>query len=292
MHLHLRRVDSKHAIGEPAYPPRLYALEDPPAVLFVRGKLPHLSPSVGIVGSRRATEDARRFTEQLAFEVTRAGVTVISGGALGIDGAAHEGAIRAEGQTIVVLPTSLSRPSPRAHYRLFRRVLEQGGAWIAEHERAAHRSDFRMRNRLIAALSDLIVVVQAAKKSGTCHTIEAARRLGRTVAAVPWPPNDPLGATCLDVLRMRGPPIGGAGDVLRLLGMRVPRGRTRPAIGGSPERVRVLSALLTGGQTLDVLQQSTGIAASALLALVTELEIEGAVVAEASGRIALAAGAL
>lgn len=229
------------------------------------------------------------FTVRLAFELASAGVTIISGGALGIDGAAHQGAIDAEAATLVVLPTSLADPAPRAHALLFRRVLEYGGAWIAEQTGVARRTDFLTRNRLIAALADLVIVVQGAAQSGTRHTVSAARRLNKPLAAVPWPPNDPRGAVCLEILRKRGPPITSSKDVLGLLGLKVPRGRARPAIGGgeggSPERKAVLRALVQGPTNIDALQRATGISAAALLALVTELEIEGMIALRGSGRI-------
>lgn len=283
-------MDRCFAITDRRYPSRLRALKDAPPSIYVRGALPHLSPSVAIVGTRRATEEARIFVEELACELAIAGVTVISGGALGIDGAAHRGAVQARKPTIVVLPTSLKSPSPRSNRPLFREILEHGGAWVSEHDRVAWRSDFRARNRLIAALADLVIVAQAAHHSGTRHTIVAAKTLGKTVAAIPWSPADPRSETCLEIIKKGGPAITSSRDVLAVLNLKIPRKRAPISIedGATAVEARVLSLLRDeGSHTADAIAARIDAGASAVLSAITELELAGKIAADRSGKLGL-----
>ncbi len=174
------------------YPPRLRTLPDAPAKIWARGALPE-DPSVAIVGTRRASRDAIAFTERLAAELAQAGASVVSGGAAGIDTAAHEGALRARGVTIVVQAAPLEAPYPRRNANLFDRVIEQGGGWLSETPPGKHARPFRFlaRNRLIAALADVVIVVQAPARSGALSTARWARELERPVLAVPGAPWDP-----------------------------------------------------------------------------------------------------
>jgi DNA processing protein len=282
-------LDRELAITDRRYPARLRKLKDAPRSIFVRGILPHLSPSVAIVGTRRPSDEARIFTEELAFNLARAGLTVISGGALGIDGAAHRGAVRAKQGTIVVLPTSLASPSPHAHAQLFDEIIENGGAWISEHNRVPRRSDFRVRNRLIAALADLVIVAQAGARSGTLHTITAARKLKKTIAAIPWAPQDPRGHTNLELLKQGAPAIASTRDVFKLLGLQLPRAipfKDDPKDPTLPLDRRIL-ALLTreGPRTADRLASAIPADTSALLAAITELELAGKIAADPSGKL-------
>lgn len=173
--------------SDPSYPPRLLHLPDAPGVLHCRGALTALEhPCVTIVGSRRATAYGRRVSEELAAAAARAGWTVVSGMALGVDGAAHRGALRAKGLTVAVLAGGPDRASPRAHAALMEEVLVRG-AVLSEHPPgiAPRKHHFPRRNRILAALADRVVVVEAARRSGALLTAAMALELGREVWAVP-----------------------------------------------------------------------------------------------------------
>lgn len=183
------------------YPAGLRALADPPAELRVVGELPELRRAISIVGTRRADDEALDFAYSLAREATLHGLAVVSGGAIGVDRAAHEGALDGGGHTVVVLPTGLDAPYPRANHDLFRRVCE-AGCLLTEVEdgAAAQPGRFLTRNRLIAALGRSTTVVQAPARSGALSTARFAQRLGRPVFAVPASPWDPRGSGNLGLL--------------------------------------------------------------------------------------------
>lgn len=197
------------------YPAGLRDLSDAPEELRVVGELPDLPRAISIVGTRRADDEALDFAYSLAREAVLNGFTVISGGAMGVDRAAHEGAVDGGGCTVVVLPTGLDAPYPRANHDLFARVLE-AGCLLTEVEDGAdpQRGRFLTRNRLIAALGRSTIVVQAPARSGALSTARCAQRLGRAVFAVPASPWDPRGSGNLRLLSKGARICVGPGDVL------------------------------------------------------------------------------
>lgn len=165
-------------------------LAPPLEEIWIEGKL-EAPFYVGIVGARAATDAAKSFARELAAYVCEAGACVVSGGALGIDGAAHEGALEAGGHTIAVLPTGHERVFPEEHERLFERIAEGGGGlvWPFEPTCKAARASFFARNRVLAALCHVLVVVQARSRSGALNAAKHARLLERpvwTVVTSPW----------------------------------------------------------------------------------------------------------
>lgn len=271
--------------GDPDYPAGLEALADPPAQLFVDGALPPPdAPRVALVGARRATAAGRDVAARLARELATAGVVVVSGGALGIDAAAHEGALEGGGRTLVVLPTSLEVPYPRSNARLFRRVVEAGGACLAEHDASAPVGRWRFveRNRLVAALSDAVVVIEARAQSGTAATASVARQLGRPLGAVPWRLADEGGAGCLALLREGARVVASAEDVRDL----IPAHRRPPPLSAAVLDPRSLRGLLTarGPSTAAALAEACGRPVVDVLRELTELELSGQVAPAAGGR--------
>ncbi len=161
-------------------------------VLFLRGELDVLSrPTLGVVGSRECSSAGLTFARSLSEEAASLGLTVVSGGARGIDAAAHTGAL-GRGGTIVVLATPLTKPSPSATLQLCARVLEARGLLVSEYAdgERVHRAHFLERNRIIAALSDALLVIDARERSGALTTARHARRLGRPVWVTPGAPWD------------------------------------------------------------------------------------------------------
>ena len=171
------------------YPKRLREIYDPPPVLYVRGAVSSLNDvAVAVVGSRRASRDGVKTAERLSYDLAACGITVISGLARGIDGAAHRGALKAQGRTLAVLGCGLARVYPPEHARLAGEIAERG-AVISEYpmRTAPLAQNFPRRNRLISGLSLGVVIVEAAQKSGALITADCALEQGREVFAVPGP---------------------------------------------------------------------------------------------------------
>jgi DNA processing protein len=179
----------------------------PPVALWVRGpvRLDELvDRSVAVVGSRASTAYGEHVAAELGYQLGERGWTVVSGGAFGIDAAAHRGALAAEAPTLAVLACGVDRPYPAAHGALFHRIAETGlvvSEWPPGCAPLRHR--FLVRNRLIAALTRGTVVVEAAARSGAQATAQRARRLGREVLVVPGPVTSAMSVGCHELLRER-----------------------------------------------------------------------------------------
>lgn len=177
------------SLDHPDYPSNLKAIPDPPSVLFVRGTIePRDLVSIAVVGSRAASSAGIAFTEQLCADLARQGVTVVSGFAIGIDSAAHRGALKANGRTLAVLGCGLDIDYPRENGRL-REEIVRSGALVTEFplETLPAAGHFPMRNRIISGLALGVVVVEAAERSGSLITARLALEQGREVFAVPGP---------------------------------------------------------------------------------------------------------
>jgi DNA processing protein len=197
------------------WPKRLADLAEPPLWLRVGGKIGWPEPVVAIVGTRHSDEEAELFTRRLAADVCAAGCTVISGGAYGIDAAAHQGALDARGYTVAVLATGLRSPYPPSHGPLFTRIAQRGALVTEAIDTQSPKPGlFLKRNRLIAALADVVVVVQAPYKSGALSTASWANQLSRPLLAVPCSPWDPRGQGCLDLIGQGAPICTSAEDIL------------------------------------------------------------------------------
>ena len=268
------------------YPARLRDLPDPPPVVFVRGHDEWLGagPVVGIVGTRAATAYGERVTREIAAQLARAGAVVLSGMARGIDGAAHRGALGAGGRTGAVLGTGIDIAYPAAH-RTLHADLATTGLLIAEQppgEKATGGS-FPERNRIIAALSDLVIVVEAGRKSGALITATRALELNRIVAAVPGEIDSPQSAGSNELLRDGAQLIASPEDALALVGLTTAPRAPSPEVGGA-ERV-VWDALGRGALDLDTLSTHTALPAREVMAAVTRLEMSGAVECALTGEV-------
>ena len=241
---YLRRGESDY----PAFAERVR----PPKILTVRGSLGEagvgpVPRAVAVVGSRRADPGALQLARRFGNALARAGFTVVSGGALGVDAAAHEGALEAGGSTVAVLGSGVLKPMPERNRRLFARMLEAGGGLCAEvpPDAPAFAWQFPERNRLVAGLSRAVVVVRAARKSGCIHTVRAAFDLGLPIYAVPAQERGERNGLVEDLLgglvpdrRVRA--VRDADELLHLLG--AGRERREPP-GLEPRERQVLSAL-------------------------------------------------
>lgn len=287
--------------GDPAYPRRLLATEAPPAVLFVRGDVRALSAprAVAIVGTRRPTEAGRRLAGRFAGAISRTGAVVISGLAVGIDGAAHAAAIAEGAPTVAVLGGGHRRLFPQAHARLADLVVDEGGAVIAEvgPEVEPSRWSFPRRNRIVSGLAEATVVVEAAARSGALITAGHALEQGRECFLVPGSIESPASAGCLAFLRSFpgvARIVAGVDELLEDLRLVDPdavassSGSLHPVGAPGPPgplgRVEsaVAAALARGATTLDELADAVGEPVATLLGALTLLEMRGLVV-EANG---------
>jgi len=293
----------------PDYPGLLATTHDPPPLLFVRGRLPAAlgpapdRPAVAVVGTRRASPWALSFAQRLGRELASAGVTVVSGLALGVDGAAHRGALDADpAGTVAVLGAGFDHLHPPAHRALARRIAT-GGALLTEHppDVRARPGSFPRRNRVISGLSRAVVVVEAPAASGVRHTIDFALDQGREVYVVPQRPDSEAGRAATALLREGATPLGSAADLLSDVGLAsresasadsAPSGDVREAAadgrrtseaGSAQERTvaasdlakRIMSVLdgLESASLERLIQPSSS--PSATLAALTELELAG-----------------
>ena len=176
--------------GNAAFPAALQHIADPPAQLFVRGAdVADLMarPRLAIVGSRKISAYGEAVTARLAGELARLGIVIVSGLAFGVDACAHRAALEAGGTTLAVLACGVDRVYPATHHRLAAAIVEQGGIILSEYPPGTtpYKNNFIARNRLISALSDGVLITEAAEKSGSLHTAHFALEQGREVLAVP-----------------------------------------------------------------------------------------------------------
>jgi DNA processing protein len=258
---------------DPGYPRCLLNLHDPPPLLFLRGRTALLErPSITIVGARRATARSRDVAERLGGALAAADVPVASGLALGIDGAAHRGALSVGGDTVAVLGRGPDEAYPPSHRRLFREILERGLV-VSEFPPGTPPlpHHFPRRNRILAALSRAVVVVESGARSGALITVDHALDLGIEVWSVPGPIDL---AACEGSNRLLA---DGARPLLSIASFVSEVGgdaRSRPAL---PEGRAgdVLSALAEEPLDVDQLSARLGLGAPQVLAALTELELLG-----------------
>jgi DNA processing protein len=261
--------------SDPAFPELLRAIHDPPAGLYVRGGggVELLGrPCVAIVGARACSGYGRAVARTLAQELAAAGVVVVSGLARGVDGEAHRGALARGGPTVAVLGCGIDRDYPAAHAELARRIRASGTA-VSEYGPGVEPAPWRFpaRNRIIAGLSAATVVVEARERSGALITADFALEEGREVLAVPGEITSSLSAGTNALLRLGATPLLGAADVLELLGIDA----SPPSVAPEGDAAAVLEQLSEGPAAADELARATGLAAGALAAALTELELAG-----------------
>lgn len=251
-----------------------------PAVLFGEGDRPDAfdAPRVAIVGTRAATPMGIADAREIAAFCARAGITVVSGLAIGIDGAAHEGAIDAGGLTVGVVATGLDIVYPRRHARLYARVRAQG-LIVGENDDGTQPVPWRfpVRNRIIAALADAVVVVEATATGGARITANDAARFGRDVYALPGSRRNPAAAGCNALLLDGAKPLLDPADVLFALGRggSFEAGWRSPARPDAPDERAVLRAFAGDGATIGQLEHRAALPPERLGAALRALELNG-----------------
>lgn len=275
--------------AHPLYPAPLRDLYDPPCALYARGNLELLGTDcLTIVGTRRHTPYGRRITERLAGELARAGLTIVSGLAQGLDGVAHRAALEAGGRTIAVLGNGLDISYPALNAAL-QEEIAQKGLLLSEYPPGTRpsRGSFPVRNRILAALSLGTLVTEAGEKSGTLLTAEVAMDLGRELFTVPGNIDSPASYATNRLLRTSAEMVLEAVDVLRVLGMEP----HQPAVDEACAHVEldageqvVLRHLQEGPRSFDELAVLTQFSAAKLNSLLTMLQLKG-IIDQTAGRV-------
>ena len=267
-------------LADSRYPSALLHTADPPLLLYVQGRVDLLgAASVAVVGSRNPTPQGVENARAFATHLSHAGFAVVSGMALGIDGAAHEGGLMGAASTIAVVGTGLDRVYPRRHLQLAHRIASHG-AIASEFALGmpALAANFPMRNRIIAGLTRGTLVVEAALQSGSLITARMAAEAGRDVFAIPGSIHSPQSRGCHLLIKQGAKLVDSANDILEDL---KPSSMPTPGPASAPEprsaRDPLLEALGHDPASLDALAARTGWPAAALNTRLLELELEGRV---------------
>lgn len=284
-------------LGDPAYPQALLDIEDPPLMLYMLGTLASsahsatekIANSLAIVGSRNPTPQGENNARQFAKAFGSAGICVVSGLALGIDGAAHDGAMLGGGETIAVVGTGLDRVYPKRHLDLAHRIARQGMI-ISEFPLGTPplTANFPRRNRIISGLSRGTLVVEAALQSGSLITARLAAEQGKEVFAIPGSIHSPQSRGCHSLIKQGAKLVEVAQDVLEELRLAPTSGAAPDALQAQPEQAEgnetagsrdcpLLAALGFDAVSLDALQARTGLDTAHLQAGLLELELDGQV---------------
>ena len=265
-------------LGDPLYPRALLETADPPLLLYAQGRTELLqTAAIAVVGSRNPTPQGADNARAFATHLSRAGLTVISGLALGIDAAAHEGGLAGAASTVAVVGTGLDRVYPRRNLRLAHRIAEQG-LMLSEYALGTPPlpPNFPIRNRIIAGLSRGTLVVEAALQSGSLITARLANEAGRDVFAIPGSIHSPQSKGCHALIKQGAKLVDSAQDILEDL--KVPDDPAAPH-DAAPARAEdpLLAAIGFDPVTLDALVARTGWPASELNSRLLGLELDGLV---------------
>jgi DNA processing protein len=266
-------------LGDPLYPTLLLQTADPPLLLYAQGHVELLQrPAIAMVGSRNPTAQGRDNARAFAAALSGAGLTVASGLALGIDGAAHEGALEGPGATIAIVGTGLDRVYPRTHHMLAHRIAREG-LMLSEYALGTPplAANFPLRNRIIAGLSQGVVVVEAALQSGSLITARLAAEAGREVFAIPGSIHAPQSRGCHALIKQGAKLVDSAQDILEELqpgqATHLPQTMPTEPARGDP----LLDAMGYDPVSLDALVARTGSPPHELNARLLELELGGRV---------------
>ncbi len=271
------------SISDERYPPLLREIHDPPPLLYARGDLELLrQPQLAIVGARRASAAGLQAAEQIAGTLVQAGLHICSGLALGVDGAAHRGALKAGGKTIAVMATGVDMIYPARHRDLGEQ-LSRAGCLLTEFPPGTppRRQNFPQRNRIISGMSLGTLVVEAALPSGSLITAGTALDQGREVFALPWSVAHKGGAGCLKLLREGAKMVTRVEDILEELGVlhdlqldllaKFDAGEPRTRAGN------LLTLISCDPVSVDVLVDRSGLPTQEVMSLLSELEVSARV---------------
>ncbi len=258
------------------FPERLREIPESPGCIYLKGRLPDpVEMTVGIIGARDGTEYGKMVARTLAKELSEYGISIISGMAYGIDTAAHEGALLGGGKTYAVLGCGVDICYPAINKKLYSKIQEEGGI-ISEYPEGSPPlpHHFVARNRLIAGLSDILIVVEAKERSGTFITVDRALEQGKQVFVVPGRITDPLSRGCNKLLMEGASLCLSKEDILSCFSIEAGKdNEKKPNLKG--EEKRIYNALDLEGKHIDVLYKELEIPLQSLYSVLVKLEIEG-----------------
>lgn len=246
-------------------------------------------PSVAIVGTRKPSSYGREIAHQFAFELAQKGIIIVSGLALGTDSIAHRGALEAGGVTVAVLANGLPEIYPATHADLGKQIIESGGAIISEYEphSRARPYQFLERNRIVSALSNAVVIVEAAARSGTLNTAMHALEQGKEVFAVPGNITSPLSAGCNALLKQGAHPATCVEDILEVVAPNVQTSQAQLPLATTPLEAVVIQLLQEGVRDGDEIRERANVSAADFNNALTMMEINGQIRSLGANRWAL-----
>ena len=261
------------------YSKDLQHIPDPPKQLFVRGLLPsERVKTVAIVGTRKPSAYGREVATKIASECAKNGIIVVSGLALGIDSVAHQAALDSGGITLAILANGVDKIYPRSHENLGKRILENKGAILSEYPNGTPAQPWRFlaRNRIVSGLSDAVVIIEAASRSGTLSTANHALDQGKEVFAVPGNITSPLSAGCNQLIKNGANPLTSVEDLLDFLIPDRFEKQTKLFQGDTPAESIIIEILSKNGTTAsDSIIKQSGLSVSDFNQAATMLEIKG-----------------
>jgi DNA processing protein len=265
-------------LGAGDFPQCLSQIPSPPKSIYWVGQSPKLwleMPKVAIVGSRRVTPYGKMVTTKLASDLAKAGVVIISGLAYGVDITAHQATLVSGGRTVAVLPAGLDNIYPAAHANLASQITESG-CLITEYpsKTVTYPGNFIARNRLISGLADVVLITEAALKSGSLHTARFALEQGKTVMAVPGNITSPSSEGCNNLIRSGAVPVTSSDDVLFALGISRPE-KKKVKINASAEERLVFGFIQEGITAQEEIARAAKLEGQELASVLTMLELAG-----------------
>lgn len=260
-------------------PEVLRRIDTPPQQLYTAGadiRTLLEKPCVTVVGTRKVSSYGRTVTTQLVSELAKAGVVIISGLAIGVDSIAHKAALDAGGLTIAVLPSGLNRVYPASHQSLARQIVRQGGALVTEYSPDApmYKINFIARNRIASGMADVLLITEAAEKSGTLHTARFALEQGKEVMVVPGNITSPTSAGTNNLLKSGAAPVTAVSDIFHVLGIE-PTTHKAAVKSHDPHEQILLDLLSTGISNGEELLQGSKLTVPLFNQTLTMLEIRG-----------------
>jgi DNA processing protein len=286
------QIPGNHLItlADSDYPRALLEISDPPPLIFAKGQLQWLNaPSIAVVGSRNASTQGEKNAEDFSQTLSRHGFTIVSGMALGIDGAAHRGALKASGATIAVVGTGLDIVYPARHRDLAHQIAERG-IIISEFPLGTPSlaQNFPRRNRLISGLSLGCLVVEANIQSGSLITARLAAEQGREVFAIPGSIHSPLSKGCHQLIKQGGKLVDNIQDIIDELGAVSPSNSSAeiPSTQSTPatEAIPLLDCMGYDPISMELLVERSGLTSNSLSAMLLMLELDGKVASLHGGR--------
>lgn len=274
------------------YPKDLKKLENPPIGLFCKGNTTLLSEplKIAVVGTRKMTMYGKSVTEGLSGEMVVNGVCIISGLALGIDATAHRAAIFNQGKTIAVLACGVDCCNPSENYSLYKKIIEEEGCVVSEYPLSCppNKGTFLARNRIIAALSDGVLVTEAAIGSGSLVTADWGLKLGRKVFAVPGPINSQMAAGSLKLLKQGARVVTEAGDILEEFKIQKSKVKitNKKLKNLNSEEKKIVALLESEELTIDEISKKTRLPVTKLFVSMSNLELKG-ILKNTGGKIRL-----